>query len=295
MNATSSAGSHDGRPNLAAVRDYYEQTWFDYRLLWLRPRDRAIHFGFWEADTRSHAQSLLNMNRALATRLGVTSGARVLDAGCGVGGSSLWLAKTFDASVVGITPVPSQITRARHYAEQQGLADHVTFELEDYTATAFPDHSFDFIWAMESVCHAPDKRLFLAEARRLLRPGGRLGMVEYLRTARPLADGDEALLHSWLSGWAIPDLGTADEFQQWMGETGFEQVTIEDIGARVYPSLQRLYRYAQVFWPFADLLFRARLRSATAQGNIRGARDQFRALRRGLWHESIMTATAGAI
>lgn len=281
--------------DLAGIRAYYEQTWFDYRLLWLRPGDRAIHFGYWEATTRRHADSLLAMNRVLASRIGLHPGQRILDAGCGVGGSAIWLAKTFPGvEVVGITPVPSQIARAQRYAQEQGLSDRVTFFEQDYTHTTFPAASFDAVWALESVCHAGDKPRFLAEARRLLRPGGRLGLVEYMRTARPHAAADERLLQSWLSGWAIPDLATAEEWQRWAGEGDFSAVQIEDIGDAVRPSLRRLFWLARLFWPVAGALWAVGLRSEVAQGNIRGARDQYRAVQRGLWFEVILTATATA-
>src|ERR1700736_1851951 len=163
-------------------------------MLWLRRQNRAIHFGYWGQDTGSHAQSLLEMNRVLAGHLGVRSGQRILDSGCGVGGSAIWLAKTYDVEVVGITPVASQVARAHRYAQEQGIADRVSFEQQDYTHTAFSDASFDAVWAMESLCHAPEKRLVLAEARRLLRPGGRVGIVEYMRTHRPHASAGEALV-----------------------------------------------------------------------------------------------------
>jgi len=280
-------------PDLPRIRAYYDETWLDYRFLWLSPRKNgAIHFGYWDERTRGHAASLLNMNRLLADRIGLRPGGRVLDAGCGVGGSSLWLARTLGVEVVGITPVASQVARARAFAGRAGLADRVTFEQQDYTATAFADASFDAVWAVESVCHAPDKRLFLKEARRVLRPGGRLGMVEYMRFRRPYGAGDEALLRSWLSGWAIPDIAARDEWRAWAGEAGFADAAIEDIAAGVEPSLRRLYRMTRAFWWGARLLRRLGLRSETQHGNMRGARDIYRARRRGLWFEALLTATA---
>src|ERR1700680_3531643 len=130
-------------PDLSDIPPYYDQAWLDYRLLWLNPQTLAIHFGYWEKRTRSHAQSLLAMNRVLASHLGIRSGQRILDAGCGVGGSAIWLAKTYDVEVVGITPVASQVARAHRYAQEQGVADRVSFEQQDYTHTEFPDASFD--------------------------------------------------------------------------------------------------------------------------------------------------------
>jgi tocopherol O-methyltransferase len=279
-------------PDFSRIRAYYDETWLDYRLLWLNARNRAIHFGYWDEHTHSQSESLLNMNRVLARHLGIRSGQRILDAGCGVGGSAIWLAKTYGVEVVGITPVESQVARARRYADEQGLADLVSFEQQDYMHTTFPAASFDMVWGMESLCHAPEKRLVLAEAKRLLRPGGRLGIVEYMRTSRSNAAVEEALLHSWLSGWAIPDIATANEWLGWAQAAGFHDVQLADITTNVRPSLRRLYRLAILTWPGASALHALGLRSKTQHGNMRGALDQYHALQRGLWFYTLLTATA---
>ena len=129
-------------PDLSRIRDYYDETWLDYRMLWLNSQNHAIHFGYWDEHTRSHAESLLNMNRVLASQIGIRPGQRILDAGCGVGGSAIWLAKTYGVEVLGITPVASQVERARRYAQEQGITDRVSFEQQDYTHTTFPRGQF---------------------------------------------------------------------------------------------------------------------------------------------------------
>jgi tocopherol O-methyltransferase len=133
-------------------------------MLWLNSENNAIQFGYWDERTRSHNKSLLNMNRVLASKIGIRPGLRILDAGCGIGGSSIWLAKTFEVEVEGITPVASQIEHARRYAQKQGITHRVSFEQQDYTHTMFPQASFDAVWGMESLCHAPNKQLVLTEA-----------------------------------------------------------------------------------------------------------------------------------
>ena len=275
---------------LARVRRYYDESWADYRLLWLSPASRALHFGYWDHHTRSHADSLMNMNRALAQRSDLQPGQRVLDAGCGIGGSSVWLAKTYGMQVVGIAPVASQVARARRYARQQGVEDLVRFDQQDYLDTTFPGESFDVVWALESVCHAPDKSRFLAEARRLLKPGGRLAVAEYFRTRRPCAAGDERLLQRWLDGWAIPNLATGSEFTAWAAKTGFTDVRLEDITPSVRPSLRRLYRITLLCYPAALFLHALGFRSDVQHGNTRGARDQYQALQRGLWFYGLLVA-----
>ena len=98
------------------VISYYEDTELDYRLWWMTSNALAMHFGFYDEQTSSHAEALINMNRELATRAELQSSDRVLDAGCGVGGSAIWLARELGVRVVGITLVPGEIDRGHRYA-----------------------------------------------------------------------------------------------------------------------------------------------------------------------------------
>lgn len=282
---------HDSE-HLDFVRQYYESTWPDYRRFWLNPENCAIHVGYWDEGTHDHAQSLANMNRALAARIGIRPEHRVLDAGSGIGGSAIWLAKTFGVHVVGIDSIPSYVERARRNARAQGVEDLVTFDRQDYTATTFPAASFDVVWAIESVCHARDKRRFLAEARRLLRPGGRLGVADGFRTRRPHGASNERLLRRWLRDWAVPDLATRDEFVGWTTDSGFDDIRLEEATAHVLPSMSRLFLLSLFCWVGESGLRAMALRSAIQHRNLRGARDQYRALRRGLWFYGILTGTA---
>ena len=274
-----------------AIIAYYDQTWLDYRLLWLNRRTLSVHFGYTDPTTRGHADALLNMNRVLADRAGIRPGARVLDAGCGVGGSSIWLAQSRGASVIGITPVASQVARARRFAAAHRLGDQVTFEQADYTHTPFADASFDVVWALESLCHAPDKAAFYREAARLLRPGGRLVIAEYLRSARPLNTQGERLLHRWLDGWAIPDLDTRAEHMAHATAAGLPNMRIDDITAYTQPSLRRLYTITRWSYPLAVLGRAVGIRSAVQHGNVIGSLCQYQALECGLWFYGMLWAT----
>jgi len=274
-----------------AVVAYYDQTWLDYRLFWLNRRTLSVHFGYTDATTRGHTDALLNMNRVLADRAGIQPGARVLDAGCGVGGSSMWLAQARGAIVVGITPVASQVARARSFATARKLGDQVTFEQADYTNTPFPDASFDVVWALESVCHAPDKATFYREAARLLRPGGRLVIAEYMRAARPLSAGGENLLHQWLEGWAIPDIDTRAEHLAHAAAAGLADAQIGDITAHTRPSLRRLYQLTRWAYPLAVTGRAVGIRSAIQHGNVIGSLRQYQALDRDLWFYGMLAAT----
>jgi cyclopropane fatty-acyl-phospholipid synthase-like methyltransferase len=215
----------------------------------------------------------------------------VLDAGCGVGGSSVWLAQARGANVVGITPVASQVARARSFAAARTLGDQVAFEQADYTSAPFPDASFDVVWALESLCHALDKAAFYREAARLLRPGGRLVIAEYIRAARPLSAQGERMLHQWLDGWAIPDLDTRAEHVAHAAAAGLADMRIDDITAHTRPSLRRLYQLTRWSYPLAVTGRAVGIRSAIQHGNVIGSLRQYQALDRELWFYGILSAT----
>jgi SAM-dependent methyltransferase len=106
------------------------------------------------------------------------------------------------------------------------------------------------------LCHAQDKAAFYREAARLLRPGGRLVVAEYMRTARPFGAPGERLLHKWLDGWAIPDLDTPDEHLSYLSASGFADIQIDDVTAHTCPSLQRLHQITLWSYPLAVLVAR---------------------------------------
>lgn len=270
-------------PLLKKLIDYYKKTTFDYSVAWHDRDNPAIHFGYYDEQARFHKQALLRLNEVLADLAGITSGCRVLDAGCGLGASALWLAKTRQAQVTGISPVPEQIRNARISALEQGLESFVRFEQADYHQTPFPDRSFHVVWACESLCHSPAKHLFYQEAFRLLRPGGVLVIAEYMRTGRPLSERQEFLLADWLSGWVIPDIDTAEEHQSHAENAGFSGMAIRDITAHTWVSHRNLHTHARRWWWLGRLLHAAGIRSATQHGNHRGAFRQFEALKEKAW------------
>ncbi|EEF38420.1 tocopherol O-methyltransferase, putative [Ricinus communis] len=82
----------------------------------------------------------------------------VVDVGCGIGGSSRYIAKKFGAKCQGITLSPVQAQRANALAAAEGLADKVSFQVGDALEQPFPDGQFDLVWSMESGEHMPDKK-----------------------------------------------------------------------------------------------------------------------------------------
>lgn len=272
---------------------YYDETRFDYKVAWLNAENQAVHFGFYDRAHQTHEKALLNTNQIMATIGKVAAGQHVLDAGCGNGGSSLWLAAHKSVQVTGITPVATQVSAANEQASQRKLTHLCQFIEGDYCQVPLEDRSVDVIWACESLCHAQSKADFYQESNRLLKPGGRLVIAEYLRYERQLPPADEHLLLDWVNRWAIPDLDTTDEHRAHMEKAGFEDIQIQDYTRYAFISLKNLFQLSRR-WLWADyLLYPMGIRTRAQHNNILGSIRQFQALKQGLWYYGLITAQKG--
>lgn len=163
-------------------------------------------------------------------------GDRVLDVGCGVGGSAVWLAR-HGAQVTGVTVVEAQLRQAR--ARAAGLA--ATFLLQDYMALDFASASFDVLWHIESLCHCPDRAAYLKQALPLLGDGGRFACIDLFPT------GDAGAiegLEDMRQACAFGPLVSADRFVALLEEGGLV-VETEDLSDRVQRSMRRVHDSAR--------------------------------------------------
>ena len=78
------------------IVDYYDNCQVDYSIVWHLNTHLSLHYGFWDETTKRLRHALIKMNDVLAEKIEIKSSDRVLDAGCGVGGSSMYLAKKYN-------------------------------------------------------------------------------------------------------------------------------------------------------------------------------------------------------
>jgi cyclopropane fatty-acyl-phospholipid synthase-like methyltransferase len=253
----SAASSTSAGP--AIVARYYDDVQWLYNLGWSPGGTHSLHYGLWWDDTRSLAQAIVNGDRFIGEKLGVLASDHVLDMGCGVGGTSVFLAETFGCRVTGITISPVQRAQATAYAQKRGVGDRVRFELMDYTAMRFPDGTFTKAFTQETSNHALDKHALLREALRVLVPGGRYASLDAFEK-RPARSGDEDVRYRRvLNGWPGGDLVSLDRFVAIAKEVGLEIVAQGDVTERTTKSAHIIWRRHVVLFPFVRLARALRL------------------------------------
>jgi tocopherol O-methyltransferase len=224
------------------IQRYYDKTLPFYRLFWHGDSgSNALHCGFWDSQTKTIHEALLNQDKFLAEQIDLKPGDKVLDAGCGIGGSSTWLSQHYDAIVVGITLSTKQAACAHAWAKTKGVSPLATFYAMDFCQTGFHSNSFDIVWATESVCHAEHKEEFLKEAHRVLKCGGKIIVADGFLKRQTRNPREERLLNHFLHGFAVPNLATIDGFEQSLYATGFKNIQCWDKTNDIKPSSRRMY------------------------------------------------------
>ncbi|MEB3332994.1 MAG: methyltransferase domain-containing protein [Synechococcaceae cyanobacterium] len=196
----------------ASVADAYDR-WTEDRLLealW----GEHVHLGHYgdpprRCDFRRAKESLVHELVRWSALDALPAGSRVLDVGCGIGGSARILARDYGFEVLGISISPAQIARARQLTPAD--LPHCRFAVMDALDLQLPDQSFDAVWSVEASPHMPDKQRYADEMLRVLRPGGLLAVADWNR--RDPSDGElspleRRVMRQLLDQWAHPEFAS---------------------------------------------------------------------------------------
>lgn len=215
------------------------------------------HLGYHPKNKKvSEKEAQLLMQELVGKKLQLSKSMRVLDAGCGEGGVSTYLARKHQCSIEGITLVPFEVERANTLARKLGVSEMVNYQVMDYSNTAFKDDHFDAIYTIETLVHSPDIRRTFKEFYRILRKGGRVAFFEYSIAE----DGEFSsyelnildMVIKSAGGFGLKDF-RHNRCPQLLKESGFEKIMAEDITENVAPSVYRLKRFFIIPYFFAKV------------------------------------------
>lgn len=229
----------DGRNYADAVQEYWEET----TRLYL-PLGTTFQGGLLRTSASSAAP--LANNLYLASRAGIAPGDRVLDAGCGVCGPSIDIARHIGrVRIDAVTLSTGQARLARGAVLRAGLRDRITLITCDYHRLPFPAARFDVVFFFESL-YSVNLPQLLREMHRVLRPGGRLYAKEVFRKEPPLSDAEDAAADEFERVFRYRVRAMSDLVDN-VGAAGFDRVESRDLSPLMSTAH---YDRAMVEWVF---------------------------------------------
>ena len=258
MSESKLSGNMSTQPSEEEVKKqiihYYNHMDFFYEHLWANKHSLGFHYGFWEAQIKNRQAAIINENRRIAEILQLTRSDIVLDAGCGVCGSSIWMAENYGCRATGITLSEQQVNRAAIHIKRRKVDHLVNAEVRDYSKTEYPGESFSKVFGIESVCCAFSKEAFVKEAFRVLKPGGRLVVADGFLLTHEMSPDKKRIVDEFCQGWGLPNCVTEEEFKQYLLQAGFINIKITEMTKTVLPSARSIWRMNVPFYlPFKAL------------------------------------------
>ena len=208
-----------------AIQEHYDLASPYYEKLW----GKHLHHGYYQTGEESKEEAAENLIEFLVERAEIREGARVLDVGCGIGGSAAWLSERLGCEVTGITISPIQIEMATEATRH--LSNRPTFMLDDANNLSVTG-SFDVVWAVEVISHLHNRGEFFRRMSRLLVSGGRFCEAAWLKEEGLSARAEDKYIRPIEEGMLV-SLPTLSEYKRHIEENGLRLLYYEDISAKV--------------------------------------------------------------
>ena len=221
---------------------FYDEEDAIYRSFW--DSEGSLHWGYFDETTgEDFLTASRHLNDIMLARSGIDATSKVLDLGCGNGNASIWLAEQSGAHVTGIDLSGVRVDHAKELlatrpASVQALVD---FRKASATDLPFPDNTYTHVWSQATIYHVHDKDKALAEAYRVLQPGGTLVLDDLTKPKQPVSEYAQTHVYDRL----LYDTPFSFEgYQKGLAAQGFSIVQAEDLAHHLGKSYTELGKMA---------------------------------------------------
>ena len=190
-----------------------------------------IHPGFLREGDDDIREAALRATMRLAELAQVKPGARVLETACGVGGTARYLAAARGAEVVATNISRSQLEIGEEWTRNTAGATKIRYEFADFHELPYADASFDVYWCQDALLFSSDRPRALAEAARVVKPGGTIAISDLTVVGTP-ASTAAALLREI----SAPGFWSIEDYRAGLATAGFGNIVSEDWTPHVLPS-----------------------------------------------------------
>ncbi len=211
--------------------------------LWEQIWGEHMHHGYYGRGGNcklNRRQAQIDLIEELLNWANIKDVTNLVDVGCGIGGSTLYLAEKFNAQATGITLSPVQANRATERASEVKLEETVQFQVADALNMPFADNNFDLVWSLESGEHMPDKEKFFQECYRVLKPGGTFICATWCHRpthswAGELTEDEKQHLADIYRVYCLPYVISLPEYEIIARDCGFNEIKVDDWSMEVAP------------------------------------------------------------
>jgi SAM-dependent methyltransferase len=154
----------------------------------------------------------------LAERGGIRAGTRGIDLCCASGAGMRFLVRFRDvAHMTGVDATRAMLDLGRQRTASEGLAERISFVEADACRTGLPSAQADFVWGEDAWCYVEDKRGLIAEAARLVKPGGTILFTDWMEGPMGL---DDAQAERYLRLMRFPNVLKTGEYAALLEASG---------------------------------------------------------------------------
>lgn len=228
------------------ITDHYNIASDYYYSLW----GQHIHHGLFIPPNISKEEAAESLIKFMVDKSGLGAEYNVLDVGCGIGGTSRYLARNHSSHVTGITISGKQVDIANRLSLSevnlpsatsipapipipigQGSVHFLHLDAEEMLDVfishpqAADVHNFDYVWISEALSHIPSKPTIFSSSFALLAPHGKLVIADWFRAPDLTPEQIESDIKPIEDGMLLPKLHTFDEYIGFAEDAGFQLVS----------------------------------------------------------------------
>jgi tocopherol O-methyltransferase len=194
--------------------------------LYLEVYGRHIHDGYYVSGKETKQEAQENLTKLLVEKARIQKGAKILDVGCGIGGSSIWMAENLKATTVGITISPIQLEIARKLAQDRGV--NSTFLLMEAEEMYFEDN-FDVIWVLAAATHFRDQQKFFKLATGFLKNRGKFVIFDWMLDEHVKDTLGDRYIKPVSEKMLLSSLYSLNSYLAWFISNGYRIIFSEDV------------------------------------------------------------------